>query len=80
MLECLAPETRGQTDLLNEDQPLPHMNQLLAHVPRLMLTFCSSPQETAASRPGQEERREAGEKNSLQEPPLPPQSEWALNT
>lgn len=72
-MKCSGSATLGQTDLLNRDQAVPDMYQLLAHVSHLMLppVWCLS-KETAASHTGQEERREVGQKNSLQEPPLPP--------
>lgn len=72
-LKCSGSATLGQTDSLNQDQAVPDMYQLLAHVSHLMLppVWCLL-KETTASHTGQEECGEVGQENSLQEPPLPP--------
>lgn len=48
--------------------------RLLGQVSHLnvALPLCSLQQEATAGPAGQEERREVGQKNALQEPPLPP--------
>lgn len=75
----LVSETLGQTELVKEDQAVPFLNQLLTHVPCLM-SLCCMLQATTASCTGQEECREVGPKNSLQEPPLPPKGEQAVES